>query len=70
MITEEKLIKAGFTKEVKEGVIIYSREGFSFLNNGIAWHPCSILSGDIKIGNIYVETMEDVERFIIESKSI
>lgn len=68
-ITREFLLQAGFTEDFSNGILIYSRDGFSILNNGIAWFPCNILSGEVIIGNICLSTMEDIERYINESKN-
>ncbi len=68
MITNEKLLKAGFIQEVINGVTIYTRERYSFIYNGIGWSPCAILSGEIGINRIYLNTMEELENFITKSK--
>lgn len=69
-ITREKLLKAGFDEKFVDSSTIYTRKGFSILHNGIAWYPCTILSEEVKIGNVYLETMEEIEKFIIENKNI
>ena len=54
---------------MKEGDI-YTRDGYSFIKNNVGWCPCKILSGEVKIGNIYLDTMEDIEKYIIETKNM
>lgn len=69
-ITRDKLLKAGFTVIVMKEGDIYTRDGYSFIKNNVGWCPCKILSGEVKIGNIYLDTMEDIEKYIIETKNM
>ena len=69
-ITRDKLLKAGFTVRVINGVNVYTRDGYSFIHNNVGWCPCKILLGEVKIGNIRLDTMEDIERYIIETKNM
>ena len=68
-ITREKLLRAGFTVCVMNEGNIYTRDGYSFIHNNVGWCPCNTLLGEVKIGNIRLDTMEDIERYIIETKN-
>lgn len=69
-ITREKLLKAGFSEEIINGNIIYTRKGFSIFHNEFAWCPCIMMAGEMKIGNVYLDTMEELERFINETNNM
>ena len=70
-ITKEKLLRAGFTVRVINGVNVYTRDGYSFIhNNVVGWCPCTIFSGEVKIGKVRVDSMEDIEKYIIETKNM
>jgi hypothetical protein len=70
MITENNLINAGFSREVINGSIVFTRQGFSILRNDLGWCPCTMLFGQPFIGDIYLSTMEELERFIVESINV
>ena len=63
-LTRETLLKAGFSEEIMNGNIIYTRKGYSILHNEFAWCPCIMIAGEMKIGNVHLYTMEELERFI------
>lgn len=69
-ITREKLLKAGFTVHVMNEGNVYTRDGYSLIHNNTGWCPCIILSGEVKIGKICLYTMEEIEKFIIETKNM
>lgn len=69
-ITREKLLKAGFTVHVMNEGNVYTRDGYSLIHNNAGWCPCIILSGEVKIGKICLDTMEDIEKYIIETKNM
>ena len=69
-ITREKLLKAGFSEEIMSGNIIYTRKGYSILHNGFVWCPCNMVAGEMKMGNVRLDTMEELERFINETNNM
>ena len=70
-ITKEKLLRAGFTVPVINGVNVYTRDWYSFIhNNVVGLCPCTILSGEVKIGKVRVDSMKDIEKYIIETKNM
>lgn len=69
-ITIEKLLKTGFTVHVMNEGNVYTRDGYSLTHNNVGWCPCTILSGEVKIGKICLDTMEDIEKYIIETKNM
>lgn len=68
-ITREKLLKAGFIEEIKNGYRIYTCKGHYILHNGFGWCPCNMIAGEMKIGNIYLNTMEELEKIINDTKN-
>ena len=69
-ITREKLLNAGFCEEVNNGYRIYTREGYSILHNGFVWCHCIMMAGEMKIEKGRLDTMEDIERFILKTKNM
>lgn len=70
MITSEKLINAGFKMSIVNEENVYTRDGYSFVHNGVKWCPCNLDFGIVAISNVCLETMEELERFIIETKNM
>lgn len=70
IVTKERLLNVGFCEKVEYGQTIYIRNGLSFICNDFGWCPCTNLVAEVKISNIYTETMEDIEQYIINTKNL
>ena len=68
MITVERLRNAGFYKSFKNGIPVYTRNGFNIIQTEGRWCPCTFLGGEVKIGELYLDTMQDLEMLIAETQ--
>ena len=68
MITRKKLIDMGFTITTVNSKEFFHYEGFTFtFINGLL-SPCNNMSGEYVIGHISLKTMNNLYRFMEESK--
>ena len=69
-MTEQELLKANFLKEKINNITVYRRDNsfVTYVDKLQVWASCRIYNNEVKITDIYINTIEQLEQLIIETK--
>ena len=69
-ITAEALRKLGFTEVIFHGHTIYIHDKYAITQNALTWISCNIEFGTPCSTNVFIDTIEELEKLIKESHII
>ena len=69
-MTEQELLKANFLKEKINNITVYRRDNslVTYVDKLQVWAPCLIYNNEVKILDTYINTIDQLEQLIIETK--